>query len=201
MTTNRRARLSVGAVSPEHYSYGVRMRRVWVVGNSGSGKSTLAAALAARLGVRYVEIDAVRHQANWVELESTELRRRLLVAIESDGWVVDGNYSGVADKVADAADTVVWLDLPRRTVMRQIVLRTLQRIVRREELWNGNRERWRNFFSLDPEVSVIMWAWTSHARYAARYAELHATAEASPGGQQVVRLRSRADADRFLRSV
>lgn len=45
------------------------MRRVAVVGNSGSGKSTFAAELARRLGVPWVELDAVFHQPGWTELD------------------------------------------------------------------------------------------------------------------------------------
>ena len=35
----------------------------------------------------------------------------------------------------ETADTVIWLDLPRR----QWVPRLVRRIVRREELWGGSR--------------------------------------------------------------
>jgi hypothetical protein len=69
------------------------------------------------------------------------------------------------------ADTVVWLDLPRPVVMRQIIRRTLTRAVRRTELWNGNREPWCNFASLDPNRSIIAWAWTQHGAYRERYRE------------------------------
>jgi len=58
---------------------------------------------------------------------------------------------------------VVLFDLPRRVVMTRILRRTLRRVARREELWNGNRERWGNLFSADPEVSVVAWAWQTHA--------------------------------------
>jgi len=44
------------------------------------------------------------------------------------------------DVVWTRADIVVWFDLPRRTVMRQVVTRTLRRAITRAELWNGNRE-------------------------------------------------------------
>ncbi|MEH1129765.1 hypothetical protein [Micromonospora sp. CPCC 206061] len=49
-------------------------------------------------------------------------------------------------------------DLPRHTVMRQIISRAVRRVAFRVELWNGNRERWRNLFTRDPNESVILWA-------------------------------------------
>ena len=125
------------------------MRRVSVVGTSGAGKSTLGAALAARLGVDFLELDSVFHQPGWVPLPREEFRERVAVAVAGERWVIDGNYSMVRDLVWARADTVVWLDLPKRTVMRQVIWRSFRRAAARVELWNGNRERWRNFFALD----------------------------------------------------
>jgi adenylate kinase family enzyme len=134
------------------------MLRVSVVGNSGSGKSTLARALATQLGVPHVELDAIFHQPRWRPLPATEFQTHVEAATASGGWVVDGNYSTVRDLVWARADTVVWLDVPRHAVMRQIIWRTLRRAALRAELWNGNQERWRNLFARDPDQSVIMWA-------------------------------------------
>ena len=77
--------------------------------------------------------------------------------------------------------------------------RSLVRWLRRTELWNGNRERWRNFFSLDKEESVIAWAWQTHA---ATRAKLEA-ARADQGNSHLefVRLTSPAAVRRFLRSA
>ena len=63
----------------------------------------------------------------------------------------------------------MWLDLPRWRVMKRVTTRTLGRVVGRRELWNGNRERWRNIFTLDKDESVIVWSWTQHAKYHDRY--------------------------------
>ena len=145
------------------------MRRVSVVGTSGAGKSTLGAALAARLGVDFLELDSVFHQPGWVPLPTPEFRRRVAAEAASEGWVIDGGYSKVRDIVWARADTVVWLDLPRRTIMRRIVWRSFRRAAGRVELWNGNRERWRNFFTLDKEESVISWAWQTHATTRAKF--------------------------------
>ena len=91
------------------------------------------------------------------------------------------------------ADTVVWLDYPRLLVMRQIVGRTLRRLVTRQRLWNGNREPWRNLLTTDPERSIVAWAWTHHHTYQARYG----AANAAHPELTFVRLRSPADAKRL----
>lgn len=168
-----------------------------VVGNSGSGKTTLARAAAAVLGVPHVELDAIHHQPCWQPLEREEFRRRVLAAIDAEGWVVDGNYRDLLrDLVWSRADTVVWLDLPRRTVMRQVVTRTLRRVVRREVLWNGNREPWSNLYRWDPDMNIIRWSWTQHEKYRRRYeAEM---ADPTNAHIRFVRLRSHAEGAAWL---
>jgi len=146
--------------------------------------------------VPHLELDGVFHQPDWEPLPAEDFQRTVGTQAAADGWVIDGNYSRVQPLVWARADTVVWLDLPKRTVMRQLVWRTLRRVAGRQELWNGNRERWHNFFSWNPEESVISWAWHKHAEYRTRYAA--AAADPANAHLRFVRLTSRHDTDRFL---
>ena len=176
------------------------VRRVSVVGTSGAGKSTLSRALAAELGAECLELDSVFHQPGWVPLPREEFRERVAAAVAGERWVIDGNYtSQVKDLVWARADTVVWLDLQRRTVMRRIIWRSFRRAAARTELWNGNRERWRNFFSLDKEESVIAWAWQTHAATRAKLAA--AMADPANSRLKFVRLTSPGAVRRFLSGV
>lgn len=172
-----------------------------MVGNSGSGKSRLARRLASTLGVPYVELDSIHHLPGWREIDSAEFAAEVDAITGTDGWVIDGNYRAVVvdGPVWARAETVVWLDLPRRTVMRQVVGRTVRRAVTHEELWNGNREPLRNLWSRDPERSVVRWSWTQHAKYVARYTD----AMTSPRFEHIdfVRLRSHADGDRLIQRI
>jgi adenylate kinase family enzyme len=172
------------------------VRRVSVVGNSGSGKSTLARELAACLGVPHIELDSVFHQPGWEPLPEDEFERLVAARTNEDGWVVDGNYSAVRPVVWARADTVVWLDLPKRTVMRQVAWRTVRRAVTRQELWNGNREPLANFLSWVPEKSIISWAWHNHAKYRARYGA--AAADPANAHLTFIRLTSRREIAGFL---
>ncbi len=177
------------------------MQRVSVVGNSGSGKSTLARRIAAILEVPHHELDAVYHQPDWTPIDPADFSVRIEEITSSSGWVVDGNYREmvVDGPVWQRADTVVWLDLPRRTVLRQVTWRTVSRGVRRQELWNGNRESLRNLLSWDPERSLVRWAWTQHEKYRRRYGD----AMASPDHAHLrfVHLTNHDEAERWLASI
>jgi adenylate kinase family enzyme len=123
-----------------------------------------------------------------------EFRSQVAAFTAGDAWVVDGNYFEIVTRevVWPRADTVVWLDLPRPLVMRQLVGRTTRRIVRREVLWNGNRESWRNLLRRD-DRNVLRWAWTSHQVNRERFGHAIEHLDAS-----VVRLRSRVDVRDFI---
>jgi adenylate kinase family enzyme len=172
---------------------------VVVVGNSGSGKSTFARHLATWIGAPHVELDALFHQPGWQRLPVDAFRRAVDERTAGDRWVVDGNYSAVRELVWSRADTIVWFDFPRRRVMWQVTLRTLHRAATRRELWNGNRERWRNVVRWHPEQNIIRWAWTRHHEYRTRY--LRALAEPSAGARTWVVLHSHADAEEWLSTL
>ena len=118
------------------------MKRVVLIASaSASGKTTLAQELARRLNAPCYELDALNHGAGWTEVTPAELRAAVEPLVGGERWVIDGAYRGkIGDLVLAAADTVVWLDLPMRTWLPRLLRRTAGRIVRREELWNRNRE-------------------------------------------------------------
>ena len=123
--------------------------RVAVRGASGSGKTTFAAELARRLRVPHIELDALHHGPNWSEPSPDEFCARVRAVMDANphGWVIDGNYERkLGHLVTDAADTVVWLDLPLWMLLRRLWRRTSHRIRGDVELWSGNRETWRTAF-------------------------------------------------------
>jgi adenylate kinase family enzyme len=140
------------------------VQRVLVIGQSGAGKTTLARELAALLRLRHLELDAFFHGPGWTPTPT--FVGDVDAATSGSGWVADGNYSPVRDLLWSRADTVVWLDLPRLTTLRRVVLRTAGRLVRRPVLWNGNREPWRTLLR---SSHPIRWTWQTHARHRADY--------------------------------
>jgi adenylate kinase family enzyme len=163
------------------------VERVAIVGTTGSGKSTLASELAALLGAEHVELDALSHAPGWTQVPAEQMRAGLRELANTPRWVVDGNY---VDKTRDIlwprADLIVWLDMPIALVLWRLVRRSVGRIVRRTELWHGNRETWRMLFG---SRSIVLWALRTHGRH--RRELPPAFAEPAVRDVPVVRLRSR----------
>jgi adenylate kinase family enzyme len=168
------------------------VRRILVLGVSGSGKSTVGRRIAERLGVPYVELDALHHDAGWIEASPAELQARVRPLVDAEAWVIDGDYRRkLGDLVVQRADAIVWLDLPIRTWLPRLAWRTARRMATGEELWNGNRERVRNLFE---RPNIFGWAWRKHF---ANRSELEAWAGGHPHAR-LVRLRTPRDVERFL---
>lgn len=172
------------------------MRRINVVGTSCSGKTTLARAIATRLGLKHIELDALFWGPDWTPVPEAVFRERVGAGVSDDAWVIDGGYSPVRDLTWSRVDTVVWLDYPMPLVIGRWLRRTVARIGSREEFWpgTGNRESPRNALRRD---GLLWWILRTHRsrrrRLAARLA--------SRPDLEVVRLRSPAETERWLQTV
>ncbi len=98
------------------------MRRIAVIGPVASGKSTLARHLGPRLGLPVTDLDDVYLGPGgpFPDGEWAAVHRRLL---EPERWIIAGDPRAVASERFAAADTVVWLDLPRHVCWRRACLR------------------------------------------------------------------------------
>ncbi|PSN18509.1 adenylate kinase [filamentous cyanobacterium CCP5] len=170
-------------------------KRTAVIGTSGSGKTTLARQIAQSLQFAHIELDALHWEANWTPADLEVFRNRVTIALAGDRWVTDGNYSIVRDIVWGRADTVIFLDYPFWVVFRRLLGRTLQRSLRRETLWNNNRETLRlSFLSQD---SILLWMLKTYRRNRRRYPALFQQPEFAH--LKVVHLRSPRQAAEFLK--
>jgi adenylate kinase family enzyme len=144
-------------------------RRISVRGVTGSGKSTLARALGEAMGLRVIELDAINWQRpGWDQISTDDFRAQLTDAIESapNGWIVEGNYSAVADIYLGRIDTLIWLHLPWRVSFSRMVRRTLRRALTRELLWGAQHESLRT--QLFSSKNSLWWWGIHHHRISVR---------------------------------
>ena len=167
-----------------------------MVGTSCSGKTTLARAVAARLAIPHVELDALYWSTDWTPVADDTFRERVADAVATGTWVIDGGYSTIRDITWRRVDTVVWLDYPLRTVLWRWARRTVTRIGSREEFWpgTGNRESLRNALKRD---GLLWWILRTHRPRRARLA----TQLAARPDIAVIRLASPAESEAWVRSL
>jgi hypothetical protein len=170
------------------------MRRVAVLASaSGNGKTTVGRKLAERLGVPFVELDSLVHGPGWTEISDEDLRATLEPIVAGDAWVIDGSYyNKIGTLVLDAADTVVWLDLPIHVWLPRLLRRTLRRIRGDEVIWNDNKEGFRTAFW--GRESLVGYALGAHFRNRRELPERLAP-------YRVIRLRTQQQIDEFVRAA
>jgi adenylate kinase family enzyme len=164
------------------------MRRILVLGSGGAGKSTFAARLAERTGLPLIHLDACYWQPGWVETPGEAWRERVEQLVGEDAWIMDGNYGGTLERRLAAADTVIFLDLPRLVCLARVVRRWIRfRGRSRPDMSAGCPERlsW----------EFLRWIWTYPAERRPRI--LQQLAELRPDQRAIV-LRSAAETEAFL---
>lgn len=189
--------IGCGAVSELFDRLGTRIQ---VVGPSCSGKSTLAAAVAERLGLRFVELDALFWKPNWTEPPTEEFAETLRSTSADGNWVMAGNYfRHTSEHLWADIDSVVWLDFPLRTVLPRIVRRSWRRYRNNELLWGTNRERFWPMWKLWSRDSLLGYTMSRHGLYEERLSG----AERDPRFAHIhwVRLKSPKQVERWLEGL
>lgn len=163
------------------------MKKVSVFGLPGSGKSTFSRQLAGCLGVPCLDMDRVLFRGG-APLPLREFRAEVGVFTAGPAWVVDGNYSKLADVTWDRSDVVVWLDYPLLLIYWRILRRALRRAVGVEPKAGRG---WKSFFTRRNLV------WTVTRKYV-RNRPSYRKSLGELAGAEVIRFRSPRQAAAWL---
>lgn len=167
------------------------MQKILLIDSGGSGKSTLARELGTRLDIAVYHLDALLWKPNW-----TPATRQEQLAIQSElitrgSWIIDGNYGGTLDLRVDAADAVVFLDLPRTVCTYRVLKRTLSYWGKtRPDMGAGCEERF------DPKFLKWIWNYLKTQRPA-----VIERLNSLPAEKQIIMLRSRTDVRDFIKQI
>jgi adenylate kinase family enzyme len=167
------------------------MRRIAIIGPAAAGKSTLARRLSDLLGIPVYHLDALYWRPNWTPTPAGEWEEALRKIVDSDSWIVDGNFTQTMRDRLDAADTIVFLDFPP-------LVSTIGAIGRRAV------HRWRpapgTQVASRPMFNLLLFRWIWSFPHDHRPTILAMLGEQSPS-KRVVILRSRRQVKRFVEEV
>lgn len=175
------------------------MDRINIIGCSGSGKSTFGRKLSSILDIKYYELDSLFWKPNWEQTDKDDFFDKAKSIVNTESWVIDGNYRRIEQIKFNRADTIIWIDTPFYLTMIQAFKRAIRRIKNKEELWEGtgNRETIRKtFFSKN---SILLWTMTNYRRINKRYTDLFKSGRYEDTSR--IRLKTRKEKELFLKKL
>ncbi|MEN8651725.1 adenylate kinase [Streptomyces sp. 21So2-11] len=172
------------------------MHKVALFGAPATGKTTLARWLSTELDQPHTDLDDLLFTPDG-PLPLKEFRRQAGEITRTDGWIVEGNFSKLADVVWHRADTLIWLDFPLPLILYRIVRRSLRQLTGREDSMQARRLTWSAAFFA--RRSLLRTAIRKYRANRPRYARQ--VAETAGLGVEVVRLRSPREVARWKRQT
>jgi adenylate kinase family enzyme len=119
--------------------------RIHIMGPPGSGKTVLGQRLASGLRIPFYELDSIAWEGGYPGIERS-LNDRLgdvkRIAAQPS-WVTEGIFLIWTDELLDAADQIIWLDIPLRVTFWRIVARRFKRSIARQNPPTGLRQQFR----------------------------------------------------------
>jgi adenylate kinase family enzyme len=92
-------------------------KKIILVGSAGSGKSYLSKQIASHTKLPLVHLDNEYWKPGWTATPKTEWIARQGTLIESESWIIDGNYNSTLELRFAAADCIIFLDRNRLACM------------------------------------------------------------------------------------
>lgn len=98
-------------------------QKIIVLGCSGSGKSTFSKRLHDITGLPLFHLDNIWWRPDRTHITRDEFDRKLDKILQTDKWIVDGDYSRTYEVRFQACDTVIFLNYSFEECMNGIIER------------------------------------------------------------------------------
>lgn len=86
------------------------MEKIIVIGCPGSGKSTFSRKLNEIINIPLYHLDMMYWNKDKTIVEKTVFYENLDKVLQSDKWIIDGNYQSSMEKRMKQCDTIIFLD-------------------------------------------------------------------------------------------
>lgn len=167
------------------------MKKIAVIGSGGSGKSTLSRKLGEKLSIEVFHLDAILWKPDWEAVAKDQQKFIQYQLVAKDQWIIDGNYNGTIDIRLQAADCIIFMDIPRSICLYRVLRRMIcYRSQSRPDMATGCEERF--------DFNFLQWVWNYPND---QKPDVMKKLEQLQGTKEIIILKSSKEAHLFLENI
>ena len=102
------------------------MDKIAIIGSPGAGKSTFARQLGESFNIEIIHLDRYFWQSDWREKPRDARIEILKDFVRKEQWIIEGTYLGSSEPRLNAADTIIFLDIPPLVCLWRLTKRHLE---------------------------------------------------------------------------
>lgn len=161
------------------------MQRIFITGNAGTGKTTLSKQVSELLGIKAYGLDKIVWSPGWQMASTVDRAIKIAEITKKSSWIIDG----VSEVALKAADTIIFLDFPRKISYIRVMKRNWRYLFKsRPELPKNCPE-----ILIVKQLLKIIWNFPSYVRPSI-LKHLHE----SKGIKNIFHIRSKHDLNDFM---
>jgi adenylate kinase family enzyme len=150
-------------------------KKIHIVGIYGSGKSSLAKKLSKLLKIKNYDLDEIKYKRKYNKIRPVKERLKIVKKIsKKKKWITEGAWLDYALDLYRKADLVIFLEIPKRTIYKRILIRHIKRKFDKNKYKENNlkttfkiMKKVKQYFH-DPSHFMTL---KSHKNYLGKYAK------------------------------
>ncbi len=161
---------------------------ILIIGNCGSGKSFMGRHLAAALALEYWDLDSIVWQGENTRQKNSaaHIDAQLTPLAKKQGWIVEGIYGRLMQRLLTYADRLIWLNLPLSVCVKNLHQRAQMQAA---QITSSQQHRL--------AADVMHWAQSYQQRSGESSASFHRELFASARCEKI-EIKASADVDAYL---
>ena len=169
-----------------------KYKRIVVIGCCASGKSTFSRKLSQVTGIPCIHLDRLYWKSGWIEEDREVFKDKQQAVVNTDSWIIDGNYKNTLEIRLARAELVIWYRLSRYDCITGYLKRLAKGMFinsSRPDMAEGCKEK--------PDFEFIKYIWNFNKIQEKQTAEILA----GYPNVKIITFRSRKTADRFIERI
>lgn len=167
----------------------MQYNRIIIIGSAGSGKSYLAKKLAEITKHTLIHLDNEFWKPGWVRTPREEWIEKQKSIMNTERWIIDGNYDSTLELRFQSCDAIIFLDINEFVCMYSAIKRNGKK---RSDLPDYCVEKFDREF-----IDFLKWIWSFSKISKPKILALHYKYEEKP----FIVLKSRREVNNFIKEI